>query len=425
MVGPVVARRADLHHVDRRARDRGRLVRSARFAGGHHHDFRRGTGGGEGGVEVAVVVRRQVGARQARPRRGADQGQAEAVAHARCGRFRQLGRRVGAQRVGEHFHARAAAVTLVGDALDLDRGLRAVVVDLPGEGEQVGTQRASRTGNLQVVLRIALGVEDRTALHLFLDVRVADELLHQSGFRVGLGVVAGHFLAGFVEHDVGSAGTVEERAESSVQGTGVVEGGDADVAGVVDRPPAGAGDGVDVGAVGMADGIHAGGRHRGANTDAGEVVLLAVDDLPFAGNRFQRGDILLDTQGVAVAEAGIGSEPEALARPVVGEDDGFERVEAAFRGNGAHVPGRSRGARSAGTDCLGQAELQRHPVEVLVPHGEPAGGEGVGTAVEILQCSVRTARHGYGQAQRVEHETWQLVHDASWLLNRIRTITGR
>ncbi|MNE52894.1 hypothetical protein D3C80_1475910 [compost metagenome] len=145
----------------------------------------------------------------------------------------------------------------------------------------------------------------------------------------------------------------------------------------------------------MAHGIHPRSGNGGADTDAGEVVLFPIDDLAFAGHRFQCGDVLLDAVG-SVADAGVSGEPEAFAWPVIGEDDGLGGIEAAFGRNGTHVAGGSYGARRAGADCLGQAELQLHIVEVLIPHGEPAGGEGVGPRVETLQRGVGTAHHGDG-----------------------------
>ncbi|MNZ65247.1 hypothetical protein D3C78_834340 [compost metagenome] len=193
---------------------------------------------------------------------------------------------------------------------------------------------------------MAAGIEDRATEDGLFDVRVADEPFHLPGFRVGLGVIACDFLGAVHQGSRSWIGRVQEGADSSVQGTRVVEGGDAHVAGIVDSPTPGCGDHVHLGAVGMAYGVHAGGGNACADADAGEVVLFAIDDHSLTGHRFHGGDVLLDTP-VPVADAAVSGEPEAFTREVVGEDDGLQGIESALRGNGAHEAGGGCSARRA------------------------------------------------------------------------------
>ncbi|MFB8829144.1 hypothetical protein ACE0DR_06605 [Azotobacter sp. CWF10] len=305
-VGPGIAGGLDLHHIGEVGRQRGRPGRLVRVAGGEHHEGRQALAGRIAGEEVSVAV---AGQRVQAGRGALDQLQAFAVA--------EFGVVAGA---GEQVDPRARGGAAVGAVADVQRGRRAGVEDLAGQDALIGLEASGWALDAHEV-----GVEGAAGDGLF-EVGIADEELHRAGGWIGLLVEA--------------VDAAQEGPDVAGEGAAVAaRRADADVAGQVDRPHAVAADvlGGDVAhldPVGVGDGVTAGGGQVGADADAREADLVAVDRL---------FGVEGGLQGRAVAEAdpalldeGIGGEPEGLAWEVAGEGERLGIVEDP--GSGSSVP---------------------------------------------------------------------------------------
>ncbi|MCY1351351.1 hypothetical protein D9M69_376150 [compost metagenome] len=166
----------------------------------------------------------------------------------------------------------------------------------------------------------------------------------------------------------------------------------------------------------MGDGVDTGSRHVDTHPDAREGDLVAIVRVFDGEGRFQGGAIPELDSRRGILDCGIGGEPERLAWEVGREDDRLRGVETLVdAGERTHVGGAAAIAGGAGADRLGQAQVERSPMGVLVPGGEAAVALQVGAGVHVVKGRHRRLPEDGGECQRDRASLQFAMHDLSLL----------